>query len=464
MAKIIGRTRASVEARETPASNGAIVEALGADAEVEVIEVQNGWLKIKPIGLRGAVEGYVPELAIALPPTGEPGVFPTLDLPGAEGQAPPSVPRWLKAQELAGWLAAPGAKPGWISDNLWEDLGAAGQNTLANDILSAVQARQGEWDSWWAEIGQNGRQDEATLDEWLIILEGGRNAWAIRPERIFKGASTKEGHVGWLGENDILLWTGHVRRNDAETKYKTWHEVRLYKYRRSLGGWFKADLLEEYIFPSEENDPSINKNAEKVFDLSIPMLRIPADPEFDEALAAGARGAQYLLIKEITGRNRRNYNLCGEICVAALAGVNVVPLLKQWSDSSSRAKKILEKDHGTGLQDLLSMLALYGRTGEMFQYSASVSPVSPRWIKDQLRTDKKAIVGVGIKRSGRLAADGYIRHWVVLEDVLPVGHGGWVRLYNPFMNRDEVYTYDVFRASMGQFGIGLWIDHVSPQE
>ncbi|MBN1147151.1 MAG: hypothetical protein JXA78_07840 [Anaerolineales bacterium] len=92
-----------------------------------------------------------------------------------------------------------------------------------------------------------------------------------------------------------------------------------------------------------------------------------------------------------------------------------------------------------------------------------MSPVSPRWVKDQLRTDKKAIVGVGITRSGKLSAEGAIRHWVVLEDILPMGHGGCVRLYNPFMNRDEVYTYDVFRGSMGQFGIGLWVDHASPQ-
>ena len=38
---------------------------------------------------------------------------------------------------------------------------------------------------------------------------------------------------------------------------------------------------------------------------------------------------------------------------------------------------------------------------------------------------------------------------VVVEDVLPVGNSGWVRIYNPFNNCEEVYPYDVFLASGG---------------
>jgi hypothetical protein len=46
---------------------------------------------------------------------------------------------------------------------------------------------------------------------------------------------------------------------------------------------------------------------------------------------------------------------------------------------------------------------------------------------------------------------------VVLEDVLPVGNNGWVRVYNPFQNREEVYDYNTFMASAGT-GTGLWLD------
>jgi len=80
-----------------------------------------------------------------------------------------------------------------------------------------------------------------------------------------------------------------------------------------------------------------------------------------------------------------------------------------------------------------------------------------------LRNDQMIYWGVGIfKSNGRLAGsvnnDKTTRHWVVLEDLIPVGNDGWVRIYNPFRNREEVYTYNTFILSVGQFGLGLLVE------
>ena len=154
-------------------------------------------------------------------------------------------------------------------------------------------------------------------------------------------------------------------------------------------------------------------------------------------------------------KNLRHTRLCGELCVATLVGSDIFPLLQQWYVAVPRAKTILEGNEGTGISDLQSMLNLYGWQSDIFQYSSSVAPTSPARVKEVLMSGRFAIVGVGIYGSGNLG--GKIRHWVVLEDIIPVGRSGWVRLYNPFRNREEVYNYDLFLESVGKWGSGLWV-------
>ena len=459
MAGVFGRTRASVDLREIPDKHGEVVEGLGADLAVEVLEEQAAWLKVKATGWRGAVEGFVPRLAIAIPKDGPP-VFPFLPAQGAEPPLP-AVPRKVMQQDLITWLAA-GGRLGWISEDVWSQLSLDDQQAVADGIIATIHQHQAEWDAWLAEVAANQRQSEATIDEWLAILEGGKDLWTVRPERVFKDPSLSSTVLGWIGTDDILLWSGHLRNNPAEPKQKLWHQVSIYKLGKELRGLYRADLLEEYTFPTADNDPDIESNASKVFDLSQTRLRHPADPEIAEALAAGATAAQYLDLKAVLGHKKRHYNLCGEFCVAALASVDVIPMLKQWLPTYPRALNILKNNLGTGLPDLQSILRLFGMTSTMFQYASSTASISPKRVKEELLKGKLAIAGVGINRRGKLDAKGQIRHWVVVEDTLPVGNSGWVRLYNPFMNREEVYNYKTFLASMGQFGIGLWVSMPHP--
>jgi hypothetical protein len=129
-------------------------------------------------------------------------------------------------------------------------------------------------------------------------------------------------------------------------------------------------------------------------------------------------------------------------------------MLKAWLDSKYwRAPSILKDPHeGTCAADLQSLLEVSGLKGEIY----TSIPTTPQKIKERLDSGQFAIVGCGINSGGKVKADGKIRHWVILEDLIPCGNSGWVRVYNPFMNREEVYNYSLFMTSAG-VGAGLWI-------
>lgn len=453
------RIRASVQLRENPANNAQNTEALGAGTAVEILTDQGAWVEVKASRSAHPIPGWVPREALAFSPPAN-DLFPSLPL--GSGKTLSSVPPTVKAAEFLDWRNSPG-KPGWIENSVWNKFDEDGQKTIADGMRNAVENRQAEWEAWLAAVTANGRSGEAKMEEWFATLEGGRNVWTLRPEMIYKEPSQSQGHLGWAIEDDIMLWSGNVRRNDHEAKYKNWYEVSLYKSGKMLKGWYKADLLDPYIYPREEQDTGIESNKESQFDLQTPLLRHPADPEIQDAVAANRTGYQYIDIVNALGKTKIHHNLCGEFCVAALAGVDVIPLLNQWKAVYPRAVEIMRNNEGTGLHDVRSMFAMFGFTVSEYRYAPSIAPVSPLRLLEQLRANKMAFSGVGIFKSngrlcGRESGDKTTRHWVVLEDVVPVGNDGWVRIYNPFRNREEVYTFEVFIQSVGQFGIGLWVD------
>lgn len=455
------RMRATVQLRENPAQNAQIVESLGAGALVEILEDQGVWLKATPAvsGHAHPIPGWALREAFAFPPNGN--AFPLVNLTDGKSYAP--IPDSLKANDLLAWNNAAGDDPAWIPAPVWNKISPGDRQTAKDGIRAALQTHQAEWNAWQAAVSAEGRQADASLGEWLAALQNGRDVWSVRPEMIYAEASQAQGHRGWVKESDIMRWTGKVKRNDHEPKYKTWYEVSLYKADKMLKGWFKGDLIEPYVYPSQSNDPAIDANRETQFDLTTPILRHPDDPEIQDAIAAKRTGYQYLDIVNALGKTKIHYNLCGEFCAAALAGVDVIPLLNQWKAVYPAALNIMRNNDGTGLGDIKSILSMYNLTFEEFRYTPSVTPVSPARLLALLEQGKKIFWGVAIfkangKLSGAVFNDTTTRHWIVLEDVIPVGNGGWMRIYNPFRNREEVYLYEHFIQSVGQFGIGLLVD------
>jgi hypothetical protein len=336
-----------------------------------------------------------------------------------------------------------------------------------------LEAHQAEWDAWLADIEQNGRRDEAGIEEWFATLQGGSDVWPVRSETINQDPADRDPKLGWAHPNDIMRWTGKVKRNENDPKYPLWYEVILYKSGRMMKGWFKGNIVDPYIFPTPENDPANEANADKQFDLSRPVLRHPSDKEIEDTIAARRGARQYIDVKEALGKTKIHHNLCGEFCVAALAGRDIIPFLKEWIKAYSQADirtkniltdpvRLLNSDSGTGQPDVEFMLDMCGISHREYRYTPSISPITSLRLKREINEGGAVFWGVSIfKAGGKLSGkstSNTTRHWIVLEDVIPVGNSGWVRIYNPFMNREEVYNYDYFIESVGQFGLGLRVE------
>jgi hypothetical protein len=355
--------------------------------------------------------------------------------------------------EFLNWLAK-SEKPDWISEKIWSDLDYVHQTELLDKMRLASIGVQPRWDEWLASLKMNLRLEEAIMDEWIVMMEGGRDVYAIRDHTIYMKPVQDAGCFGWALKGQIMHWNGTVRSSDKDGKRKSYYEVDFYRLSRYMHGWFRADIAAEYLFPTPDLDPAIEGNASKVFDLTKKFFRLPQDQAMADAKQKGYSAAQYIDVFEATKRHLVHFSLCGEFCVAALSGMDVLPLLKAWLDSKFwRAAAILkDPQEGTSTADLQSLLSLVGLKGEIY----TSIPTSPQLIKERLESGQYAIVGCGINSGGKIKANGKIRHWVILEDIIPSGNSGWVRVYNPFNNQEEVYNYSLFMASAG-IGAGLWI-------
>jgi hypothetical protein len=323
----------------------------------------------------------------------------------------------------------------------------------------------GEFDGW-LEI-QTDNQEEScytkSMNVYLIPGEGapaveGTYMWTVKAEYIYDEAS-RETHNGAVNTTEIPLATGQTRINENEEHYKNWSEISILRFDREYRGWFPSDLLDEYIPADETNDPSNPALKDTIFQESEALLYTPMDEEIQEAIDAPYRAAQYINVRRIIGRDLIHYHLCGEFCVASIVQSDVIPALQRWYDVDERARAILENaGEGTYLKELEDMLDIYELEGQRLR-SDYMIPISPGRLAKRLKTGERLLVGVGIETiHGALVpkVDQKARHWVVVEEVLPVANDGWMRLYNPFNNRDEVYTYSTFMASMGT-GVGLWV-------
>jgi hypothetical protein len=449
-----GLTCSSINLRGKPDLKSGVIEALEPQEHVRILEDTGTMLKVESTRWQPPVLGYVLKSAIIHNKTDQ-GSFPKVNL--GNGIQIPSVPSSLPVSAFLTWLDS-GKESPWLPANYLDTIRSGRQSSIGTLIRQAISDHRSEWEAWVAEIKSQGREGLATMDEWLVILAGGRPMWSFRPERIFDQPSQNSSAPAWVTPKDVIRWTGHVRVNNQEPKYKTWYEVELTKLDREFKGWYKAGLLEEFILPTADTDITVPANKDTVFDLAHPLLRLPSDPEIEGARKAGQPAAQYINIKDALGWGQINHNLCGEFCVAALCAGDVSPSLNQWLSSYAGAKDILEKDRGTSIADLQAMLDIFKKKYEFFRAEASVAPMTPGYMRKMLDTGRMAISGVGITNMGVLKWNSGIRHWVVIEDIVIVGSSGWVRLYNPFPNREEVYPFDVVFDTLSRSGIGLWVE------
>lgn len=171
--------------------------------------------------------------------------------------------------------------------------------------------------------------------------------------------------------------------------------------------------------------------------------------------------AQYMLYK-----GRKQYNLCGEFCVAYCMGDaaytnNIDDFLNYWEAKDQKFFQSLFHNglaRTTSIYDLQKMLAAYGY-GEHYPLpqiltSIKVDPVAFR----SFLTLHQLIVGVKIDNYGYLVGSG-IPHWVVLDDIEYVDANHSIcKIYNPYTNNEEPYTWRELMTSTGAYKQGIWIE------
>ncbi len=447
------RLRADINIRRTASPQAEIVERFPTNCLVEILEDQGDWLKVKALRIKKTPTGFIPRLGLVFPDGAQPPVFPAISLDGG-ARSIPSVPADLPLKDFLAWLDTDDAPP-WITPNDWAQLPVPANEDARLAIKAVIQNNMAEWQAWVASIEAANRQDEAVMGEWMTLKSGGRELFTVKPHYIYKDPRINGHYWGTALKGQILHWTGRVVKSDIpDGAQRTYYEVNFYRLDRAMTGWFRSDIMADYVYPELDKDPEIEANKANAFDLTQPVLRIPQDPEIAAAKAAGYTGAQYIDIRNALGKALRHFCLCGEFCVSAIVGLDIIPVLSNWLQSGYwRVHEILNNPkEGTGLGDLQSILQLYNCFGVIY----NSAPVSPQFIKNRLLSGQFAISGCRITSGGKVKEGEGIRHWVVVEDVLPVGNSGWVRLYNPFHNRSEVYEYEYFMRSAGT-GIGMWV-------
>lgn len=458
MEATFGVARSSNNVRAAASIKSSVLDVLNPQEDFQILGESQGMLLVQPVHRQPPIKGYILPSA-AVRPIAPPQVFPRVDL--GNSVSIPSVPASLPLSTFEAWLDS-GAESPWLPAGYLDGIQKGQHPSVGAQIRQAISDHRSEWDAWVAEIRSQDRESTCTLDEWFVILAGGRELWSYRTERIFTDPSEHAAAPAWVSRDEVLHWTGHVRFSPAERKYKLWYEVQFTKLDRQFSGWYKAALLHPFIIPTPSTDVAVPTNSTRVFDLSRPLLRLPADPEFDAARKAGRAGAQYIDIRRALGYGVLQHNLCGELSVAALIGSDIIPFLQQWIAASTVARNLLARDWGTTTVNIQEMLRVVGKKYEFWRSEPTVAPLTPDYLRAGIDAGRMTIVKTGVTPGGIIRWNGPIWHWVLIEDVLPVGNTAWVRLYNPFQNRDEVYTLDAVLKPTVASNFGWWVEPTRP--
>jgi hypothetical protein len=372
---------------------------------------------------------------------------------------------------MPAWLLRGDCPPGFDKD-IWRHL----PNEDKQEILGEVRNR---WDRWIRQMIASGEIDHATIEEFEDLIIGVRKVWAWDSLSVRVAPGIEAERLGYLTAGQIVNWTGQVRSVDGEE----WYEVIYHdRYGREVRGWSWSGRLERYVYVNPEIDP--NRGGSYPFDMSEQMASVPFIQEIREAISETGRPQGLSLDeflenyldeneKPLTPREDNNDELCGEFVLAAALEEDVLDVLDTWMEHErATAERILINDEETTRTQLQGILDAYGRT-----YENHDGWMSPAAMQRELEKGRQFVVLVGVNGDGDLVA-GHVGHWVLVEDVVPAGNSGWVRVWHSYIPNDpvaiaegepiiyeQIYTFEEFEASWGDPGegnssrfSGFWIE------
>lgn len=142
---------------------------------------------------------------------------------------------------------------------------------------------------------------------------------------------------------------------------------------------------------------------------------------------------------------KKQYNMCGQICVASILGIPLEELLTQWKEKDPVFyKRIMGGNGSTTSEDLIKLLGLFGRTSSRL----TIPKYTPRLFSELVRENVGVIVSVHLNTvTGALNGSGVL-HWAKVLEVYPERLDmGQVLVYNPFGNAEEWYGWREFLAT-----------------
>jgi hypothetical protein len=181
-----------------------------------------------------------------------------------------------------------------------------------------------------------------------------------------------------------------------------------------------------------------------------------------QSYQGGANAAQYLNLNKLLGSGypAAHYNLCGQLAVTQALGLSAVEGLRLFSEmfNGDYDRILRDPQHTTGFGDLMTMFRAADWTAAY--RNQGTDPKSLGTAADlgaALDGGNRVIALVNINGSGRIQSVGEsdqdkdIAHWVTVTGV-ETGPSGetQVRVYNPFTNHEEVYSWETFEAAWQQ--------------
>lgn len=265
--------------------------------------------------------------------------------------------------------------------------------------------------------------------------------WCIKETSLYEAPGGKKQNVS-LSTNRLYELTGN---QEISSSGKPWTEIKFVdKDGIQRQGWVQDVYLEAYA-----DDP-----VSQGFEVLIP------NPTPDSTDAA-----QYMKWE----RDARYTNMCGELCVAFIAGEDIETFLNKWKNmEGSQYKAIIPFDIPTGASVVSNMLQVYGYPSKYIPFQDGLGGkndllYTPGRFQKMLATHY-LIAAVRIDSVAGNIGEGPVGHWVVLDKVIPDGiNRGWVEIYNPFPNKRQVYSFDEFKRSCKAEGYtGLWVNRTLP--
>lgn len=192
------------------------------------------------------------------------------------------------------------------------------------------------------------------------------------------------------------------------------------KYKNYFG-YIEQRFLEEY----QRNLP---------FDcVKLSDIQTPNDNDFE----------QY-----VNWKNTKQVNMCGEICAARIFEVGLSDVFVNWeAKNPSFFWRVFGKGkaRGTNADELITLFEIYGMEAQKIK----ISKYTPTLWKD-LTESHHLICGVKMNGSTGELRRGSIPHWAILLSItLERKNMGWVQVFNPAQNCEEIYSWSEWLATAG---------------